>query len=392
MSASSGTEAALSSGRSVAFWLRSFDADGAISSTLRLATALVRQGVQVDLMVSKNAGVLRESIGDPIRIVDLGLKSGSYGMGLISAGRYVLRERPHAVCAPEGAGHLLAAVARAAGAQTSFWVWARHTRLDAHMARKSRGRGKPIVLLRRLRRHAARPFYALSARLARDLIDGIIVNSQAVGEELRLRGCVNEGTVHVLYNPAVTDEIFKIADDIQPSRLADKDQPIILSVGRLRRQKDFDALIRAFHIVRSRRPARLIILGEGKERPALERLVRDLRLSAHVTMPGFTADPVTYLARADVFVLSSQYEPFGNVLVEAMACGCAVVSTDCTGPREILGWGRYGRLVPVGDYKALAEAVLATLEDPPNPSMLQARARDFHVDRIAAEYRRVLAV
>jgi len=143
--------------------------------------------------------------------------------------------------------------------------------------------------------------------------------------------------------------------------------------------------------VRAVRPARLLILGEGKKRTTLEALARKLGVASDVGLPGFVDNPFAYMARAAVFVLSSAWEGFGNVVAEALACGCPVVSTDCpSGPAEILDGGAYGPLVPVGDDAALAKAILSVLETPPDPERLRARAALFSVDRVADQYLEVL--
>jgi glycosyltransferase involved in cell wall biosynthesis len=139
------------------------------------------------------------------------------------------------------------------------------------------------------------------------------------------------------------------------------------------------------------RPARLIVLGDGKERAKLEALVRELDLAADVALPGFVINPLPYMKRAAVLVLSSVYEGLPGVLIEAMACGCPVVSTDCpSGPAEILDRGAYGKLVPMGDDTALAEAILATLEAPPDRDRLRARAALFSEDDKIDQYLQVL--
>jgi len=152
-------------------------------------------------------------------------------------------------------------------------------------------------------------------------------------------------------------------------------------------------LLRAFARIRQYRAAQLMILGEGDERASLEALARKLGLAEHVSMPGFVPDPGAYMARASVFVLSSSWEGFGNVLVEALAGGCPVVSTDCrSGPSEILQDGKYGRLVPVGDHETMARAILETLDSPQDSRMLRARAMDFHVDKIVDQYVAVMGL
>ncbi len=139
----------------------------------------------------------------------------------------------------------------------------------------------------------------------------------------------------------------------------------MLGVGRLSAQKNCPLLIRAVAKVRRQRPVRLLILGEGDDRAALEALVRDLDLTDCVGLPGFVDNPFAYMRHAQLFVLSSDWEGLPTVLIEALACGCPVVSTDCpSGPLEILDGGTYGALVPMRDEDSLADAILASLENP----------------------------
>ena len=167
--------------------------------------------------------------------------------------------------------------------------------------------------------------------------------------------------------------------------------PVVLGVGKLSPQKGFDVLLRAFARVRAERPARLVILGEGPQRRALERLARELGIADDVSLPGFVANPFAWMARCAVFALSSRWEGLPSVLIEALACGCAVVSTDCpSGPAEILDGGAFGPLCPVGDAAALAGAILRVLEAPTAPARLRARAATFSVDAAADRYLEVL--
>jgi glycosyltransferase involved in cell wall biosynthesis len=112
-----------------------------------------------------------------------------------------------------------------------------------------------------------------------------------------------------------------------------------------------------------------------------------------VSLPGFVSNPYGYMARANLLALSSNYEALPTVLIEALACGCPIVATDCPGGvREILDGGRWGRLVPLGDHEAMKDAILRTLDDPPKPERLRRRAMEFHVDRVVDRYLRVLDV
>jgi glycosyltransferase involved in cell wall biosynthesis len=164
-----------------------------------------------------------------------------------------------------------------------------------------------------------------------------------------------------------------------------------VAIGSLKSQKDYPTLLKAFVLLRDRRPARLLILGEGPERPALERLIGELGLVDRVRLAGYVADPYPYLEMADLFVLSSAWEGLGNVIIEALVCGTPVVATDCrSGPAEILENGRYGRLVPVSDPESLAAAMAASLTETPDRDVLRARGAEFSVERAADQYLELL--
>jgi len=162
--------------------------------------------------------------------------------------------------------------------------------------------------------------------------------------------------------------------------------PVLLGVGRLHVQKDFPNLLRAFAIIRTQRPIRLVILGEGELRSELETLAKKLDVSEDVAFPGFVDNPYTWMLRSAVFVLSSTYEGLANVLIEAMATGTSVVSTDCpSGPAEILEGGKWGRLVLVEDPGALAQAIIKTLDTPETIDVTK-RAQDFSVEKSVKGY------
>ena len=162
---------------------------------------------------------------------------------------------------------------------------------------------------------------------------------------------------------------------------------IILAAGRLVEQKNFFMLIRAFAEVRSQLDVRLIILGEGPQRKQIVDLINNLNIEETVSLPGWVDNPYSFMAKADLFVLSSSKEGCPNVLLEALACGCPVVSTDCpSGPSEILDHGRWGRLVPVNDQTALAEAIVATLEDDTNQDALRQRAEQFSAENMIEKF------
>ena len=196
-----------------------------------------------------------------------------------------------------------------------------------------------------------------------------------------------EGSVSTLYD-AVLPEANRTAGRLAHPWLEEKETRLLLSVGRLEPQKDFETLIRAFARVHAKdRSARLLILGEGSERPRLDRLVAELGLQEVVDLPGYVGDPETAYRKADLFICSSAYEGLCNVIIEALAAGCRVVSTDCpVGPAEVLERGRQGQLVPVGDVEALGDAMLRAPSLPFDKEAALKRAMDFHVDRVWPQF------
>ena len=192
--------------------------------------------------------------------------------------------------------------------------------------------------------------------------------------------------VRVLLNPIVDASIALDAAEPVEHPFFEPGLRVVTSAGWLTPLKDFATLVRAFaRLVPHDASLRLLILGEGRERSALERLVEDLGIDERVSLPGLVANPFAYIGRSAIFALSSTSESLSNVLVEALALGTPVVSTDCVaGPREVLRGGEFGRLVPVGDDAALASAIQSTLADPPDAESLRRRANDFGAPAVAA--------
>lgn len=189
--------------------------------------------------------------------------------------------------------------------------------------------------------------------------DGVVAVSKGLARQLEQQLGIDPQRIRVIYNPVAKEELRERAKAaIEHPWFERMDQPIILSAGRLTRQKDFTTLIRAFDLVRQQLPARLVILGEGELRPELEALVQQLGLQTCVSLPGFMNNPYAYMARASAYVLSSVWEGMPNAAIEAMVLGTPIIATDCeTGPYEVLDGGKYGRLVPVGDATAMAESI-----------------------------------
>ncbi len=218
--------------------------------------------------------------------------------------------------------------------------------------------------------------------------DKVVAVSNYVAAELTGVVGLPRQIVTTIYNPVVDNSLRERAREaLEHPWFNPGGAPVILGVGRLTEQKDFATLIRAFSRVRGDREARLVILGEGSLRADLENLAANLGFGADVDMPGFVANPLKYMARASVLVLSSEYEGLPGVLIQALACGCPVISTNCPGgSAEILADGEYGALVDIGDDDAMARAILAELDTPGSRDQLLRRAESFTVESAVDNY------
>jgi glycosyltransferase involved in cell wall biosynthesis len=220
------------------------------------------------------------------------------------------------------------------------------------------------------------------------LADCIVAVCRDLADELADYARLPRDTITVIYNPAFDEQAFAAPLLVSTHPWLDhKTRPVIITAGRLMVQKDYATLIRAFAELRRSCDVRLLILGEGPLRAELEALAAELGVQDHVAMPGFRSDIASYLRKADIFALTSIWEGFGNVLVQALAARCSIVSTDCrNGPREILDGGTYGRLTPVGDAPAFARALMETLDAPFNKEKQFQRAQMFSVGRSSDAY------
>ena len=229
-------------------------------------------------------------------------------------------------------------------------------------------------------------------KLLLPVADGIVSVSEGVADDLRSIAPSVSHKIMTIYNPVVgADLAEKASAPVEHPWFDDASVPVVLSVGRLMPEKDHMTLLRAFAQIVAVRPARLVILGEGAERRTLTEFAERLGISRHVDLPGFDINPFAYMSKSAVFVLSSKYEGLPTVLIEAMASGTSVVSTDCrSGPSEILEDGKWGRLVPVGDWRAMAEAIIDTLDNPLPPEQLISRASAFSAEASVDRYLEVL--
>ncbi len=209
--------------------------------------------------------------------------------------------------------------------------------------------------------------------------------SEGLREDVIANQMCSEDRIRVIHNLRSSSKIQTLARESVSKFWGNS--KLVVSVGRLHKQKNYRILIAAFAIVQSQTDAKLVIIGEGPEREDLESYISQLKLTESVFLPGWRQNPFPYMALCDVFVLSSDYEGLSGVLIEALTCGCNIVSTDCPhGAGEILEYGKYGRLVPVGDAGAMADTIMEALSGNTDQNALLARAAEFSSDKLGPAY------
>jgi glycosyltransferase involved in cell wall biosynthesis len=343
---------------------------GAERAMLKLARGIVMRGYAVDLVLARVEGPYLAEVPESVRLVDL--KARRVLTSLPALVRYLRREQPAALLSVLHANVVALWARRLAGVPTRVVVSERNT-----LSYEARHYASDLRM--RLAPQLNRRFYPWA--------DAIVAVSKGVADDLAQVARIPRECIRVIYNPIVTPELREKAQaPLEHPWFVPGEPPVILATGRLSAQKDFPTLIQAFARVRQTRPARLLILGEGEERPALEAQAKQLGLERDVSLPGFVVNPYPYMAWAGVFVLSSRWEGLPSVLIEALYCGAPAISTDCpSGPREILADGKYGQLVPVGDVNALARAIGAALDGktprPPHESWWP-----FQLEVVVSEY------
>jgi glycosyltransferase involved in cell wall biosynthesis len=359
----------------VAFFLRDLGGGGAEKAMLNLACGFAEQGLKVDLVLVKYEGDYLSNISPKVNLVKLNQRRLS--MSLPSLVSYLRKVQPKVLISTLDDPNTIALLAKKlANVPTRVIITVQtHITQGTQMANN---KVKEIIGL-------------LSVRWFYSWADEIVAVSQGVAEDAAYISGLPLEKIKYIYNPIFSSNLLdKYHEPVTHPWFVDKQFPVILGVGRLEPQKDFPTLIHAFALVRQKYPARLVILGQGRQLSNFKTLVQELKLEDDVDFPGFVDNPHAYMAQANLFVLSSIFEGFGNVLVEAMIAGTPVVSTDCeSGPAEILGNGQYGKLVKVGDVQGLADAMLSTLDSPTDPELLRQRGSEFSLDAALSQYKQL---
>jgi len=360
----------------ICMFLTDLSGGGAERTMLDLAAGFARRGHRVDLVLAAATGPYLDTVHERVHLVDL--RAGRTARAILPLAAYLRRDRPdvvfttlHHACLAASAAHALTRSPSRLFLREATTVSARP--LTAHNLRQR--------------------FQRLAMRWAYGRADGAIAVSEGVANDLRRVFGVPEHKIWTLYNPVVTDDIARLAAEPPEHGWFDGvGPPVVLGVGRLVEPKGFMTLLNAFAMVRTRRPVRLMLLGEGPHRQDLERHARTLGVADDVALPGFVSNPFAYLARSAVYVLSSRFEGLPGTLIQALACGCPVVATDClSGPAEILDRGSFGELVPVGDSAAIAAAIERTLDSPMPAELLRRRASVYAAEPVVSAHLRAFA-
>ncbi|AFL74565.1 glycosyltransferase [Thiocystis violascens] len=336
-----------------------------------LIPALARRGYRVDLLKVREHGPNLDEIPDGVTLIDLGSRHTLSCLPAVI--RYLRRNRPAVMLSDKDKVNRVALFARAMARVPTRLVLRSGTTISIDLA--TRG-----VLERWIQRHSMGWLYPFAEQ--------VIVASAGVADDMADYTGLARARIRVVPPPVIPASLFE-SELPRPEHpwFGQPGTPLILSAGELCSRKDFATLLRAFARVRAERPCRLMILGKGAARERLLRLAEELGIAADVALPGYVSNAYAYMAHANLFVFTSRWEGLGFVLIEALAVGTPVVSTDCpSGPREILGAGRFGPLVPVGDDVALARAMMATLEQPLAKPILQQAAKPYEIEASTSAY------
>ena len=360
--------------KDLAIFIPSMRGGGAERGTLKLATGLAGRGVSLDLVLARAEGPYMKDIPPEVPVVDLAASRTLASLpGLVS---YLRRVRPKVLLSSLDYANIVASWACSLSGTHPGLVLNEQNTMSKVAPNAIRRRGRLIPGL---------------ARRAYGRADAITTVSRGVAEDLVENIGIPADKIHVIHNPVVTPELIaRSREPVDDEWLVPGADPVLLAVGRLSPQKDYPTLLEAFAELRKRRPVKLLILGEGPLRAELEAQVSRLGLEADVRMPGFVTNPFAYMRRCSVYVMSSLYEGLPTVLIEALASGARIVSTNCpSGPVEILDKGKYGRLVPMSDSEALARALDEAIDDDsprPGPESWQ----PYELDTVVDNYLRLL--
>ena len=338
-----------------------------------LIQTMLNDGIEVHLFLNNKSGNLYSQIPEGTKVF---FGNGSVKNSLLPLLKYLHKYKPQALITAHAHVNIAAIVITKLALVPTKLVATIHTATS-----RDDKAGKPL----------RKKLNTISSRLIYPLADEIIAVSDAVADDLAKYLKMKRSRIKTIYNPVVTQKLLRLSQEKAEHPYFEQDKPVLISVGRLSEQKDFPNLINAFAVVKKEIDAKLIILGEGEDRAALEKQIKDLKLENDIDLAGFVDNPYAFMAASRLFVSSSAWEGLPTVLIEAMAAGTNVVATDCPGgTAEILENGKYGKLVPVADSKALAKAIISSLNKPISQTKVLKRAKEFSDSAATEQYLKLL--
>ncbi|MBX9252832.1 glycosyltransferase [Desmonostoc muscorum CCALA 125] len=353
----------------IAFFVPTLHGGGAERATLNLLKGMLKSDVTLDLVIANAEGVFLKQIPEQVSIVNLG--AGRVMKAILPLSHYLKENKPYALISHMSHANVVAVLAKKLARTETKLVLVEHNTLSVSKSKLFRAKFLPFLM-----------------KWLYPLADAIVGVSTGVAQDLEFQLGLVRGKVSLIYNPVVDNDLLsKAKAPLEHCWFEKGNPPVFLAVGRLTEQKDFLTLIKAFALLRKQIMARLLILGEGECRSELEAMINKLKITDDVSLPGFVENPYVYMYNASAFILSSRWEGLPTVLIEAMACGCPVVATDCpSGSKEILAAGKIGTLVPVGDPVAMSSAMLNLLANSISVDVLVQRAMDFSVEQATSKY------
>jgi len=358
----------------IAVYLPALNCGGAERVFITLANGFAKRGYNTHFVLNRADGPYLKELDPAIQVFTLGTRGLRRTVPALS--RYIRNYAPSALLTGLRNGNVYAILAR--------FLSRRQTRITISERNRL---SEPEHAEDNLKCFVDRKIYNILMRLTYRFADRIVAVSEGVEVDLAHRAKLSRQSIKVIHNPIDIVGLDTVHDqNTNFTSLTRQGIALIAAAGKFQMQKDFSTLIKAFAEVQAQRPSHLFIMGDGSLRGQLEKEINELGLTDSVTLTGFLPNPFHVMRQADVFVLSSRWEGLPNVLIQAMACGTPVVSTDCpSGPSEILEEGKWGHLIPVGDHVQLAKAIVATLDNPSLPDVA-ARAADFDADTAVKRY------
>ena len=369
----------MSKHRKISFFSYDMRVGGAEKMILTLLPRFINAGYSVDLVLVKKAGAFLNEIDPGVTIISLGKEHVS--QSLIPLIRYFKKTKPDIFISSLTHLNTISILARIISRAKTKTIITEHSSITINNLQKG---GKEVILV-------------FLAKFLYPHADKTVVVSEGAAQNLIEALKINPNKVQKIYNPIDIDRIRILASEtIDESWLNEKNAPVLIAIGRLEQEKNFFFLLDVFQTLIKKRKARLLILGEGSEREALEQQIRAYGIQNDVKLPGIKTNPYPYIAAADILLCTSRYEGFNITLVESLACGTPVISIDCPyGPAEILENGKYGQLIPPGDRYGMVNAIIAAIDHPeslPSKEKLAERANYFSIERIFSEYQELISM